>query len=196
MVGARAADGVVLAADRRMSYGYFVASHNVKKVYRLSDSVGVAFAGLPGDMSGLVRLLRSDLSMYEATTGRKPSVYMTAKRLSIIMYSYKMLPFYVEALIGGMDPDGSPRLYALDSLGSITEEDFAAAGSGATIAYGFLEANYRKDISVDELEKIVVDAARVALRRDASTGDGIDVLTISKSGVREKTLRLRVALEG
>jgi len=196
VVGARSRDAVVLAADRRLSYGTFVASHNVKKVHLVYDRIGVAFAGLPGDMSGLLRILDSELRMYTATTGAEPTVYMAAKRLSIIMYSHKILPFLVDTLVGGLDPDGSTRLFALDSLGSITEEEFAAAGSGATIAYGFLEANYREDLGVDELESVVVGALKTALKRDAASGDGIDVLTITRDGPREKFLRVSVALEG
>ncbi len=195
VIGARAKDGVVLAADRRMSYGYFVASRNTRKIYTIDERIGIAFAGLPGDMSGLVRMLEADLRLYSTTVGARPTVYMTAKRLSIIMYSYKILPFFVETLVGGLDPDGAPRLYALDSLGSITEEDFASAGSGATIAYGFLEANYSRDMSVHEVEKLVVEAARVVLARDASTGDGIDVLTITRDGVREKRIVMKMTVE-
>jgi len=196
VVGARTRDAVVLAADRRLSYGTFVASHNVKKVHLVYDRIGVAFAGLPGDMSGLLRILDSELRIYTASTGAEPTVYMAAKRLSIIMYAHKMLPFLVDTLVGGLDPDGTTRLYALDSLGSITEEDFAAAGSGATIAYGYLEANYRKELSVEDLEKVVVEALKAALKRDAASGDGIDVLTITREGARERFLRASVALEG
>jgi len=196
VVGARTRNAVVLAADRRLSYGTFVASHNVKKVHLIYERIGVAFAGLPGDMSGLLRILDSELRIYTATTGAEPTVYMAAKRLSIIMYAHKILPFLVDTLVGGLDPDGTSRLYALDSLGSITEEDFAAAGSGATIAYGYLEANYRDNLSVEELEKIVVEALKTALKRDAASGDGIDVLTITRGGAREKFLRASVTLEG
>ena len=193
IVGARSKEGVVLAADQRMSYGYFVASRNARKIYEVNNRVAIAFAGLVGDMGGLMRFLETDLKTYSLTTGVEPSVYMVAKRLSIVLYSYKIMPFIVEALVGGADPDGKPRLYALDSLGSVTEEDFASAGSGATLAYGYLEANYREDLGLDELEKLVEEAMMIVLRRDASTGDGVRIVSIGPKGVvRRKTLRLRI----
>lgn len=193
IVGARSKAGVVLAADQRMSYGYFVASRNARKIYEINNRVAIAFAGLVGDMGGLIRYLETDLRTYSLSTGVEPSVYMVAKRLSLILYSYKIMPFIVEALVGGVDPDGKPRLYALDSLGSVTEEDFASAGSGATLAYGYLEANYDENMGLDALEKLVEEAMKIVLRRDASTGDGVQILVIGPEGiVKRRMLRLKL----
>ena len=194
-MGVKAGDGVALATDRRMAYGTFIMSRNARKVFRINDRIGIVFAGLYGDISGLVRILRADLRSYELTTGNPITTFMTAKRLSLIMYSYKMLPFIVETIVAGLDPDGTPRLYVLDSLGSITEEPYAAVGTGATIAYGYLEANYREDLSGDEALQIAVNAVKTAIVRDAGTGDGIDALLISKEGVREESVKLRVRIE-
>ncbi|MEB3846792.1 MAG: proteasome subunit beta [Desulfurococcales archaeon] len=194
-VGVKAGEGVALATDRRMAYGTFIMSRNARKVFRINDRIGIVFAGLYGDISGLVRILRADLKSYELTTGNPITTYMTAKRLSLIMYSYKMLPFIVETIVGGLDPDGTPRLYVLDSLGSITEEPYAAVGTGATIAYGYLEANYREDMSGDEALQIAINAVKTAIVRDAGTGDGIDAVLISKEGVREESVKLRVRVE-
>ena len=194
-VGVKAKDGVALATDRRMAYGTFIMSRNARKVFRINDRIGIVFAGLYGDISGLVRILGADLKGYELTTGNPITTYMTAKRLSLIMYSYKMLPFIVETIVGGLDPDGTPKLYVLDSLGSITEEPYAAVGTGATIAYGYLEANYREDLSGEEALQIAINAVKTAIVRDAGTGDGIDAILISKEGVREESVKLRVRVE-
>jgi len=194
-VGVKAKDGVILAADRRMAYGNFVVSRNVRKIHVVIGRVGIGFAGLHGDMSGLLRLLEADLKSYALTTGGKITVYMVAKRLSLVMYRYKMFPFMVEAIVAGIDPDGTPRLYALDALGSITEEDYAAIGSGAPMAYGYLESVYNEDMDVEQAEKAAIEAVRAALGRDASTGDGIDVLVIRGDETRWKTVRLRVTIE-
>jgi len=194
-VGVKAVDGVVLAADRRMSYGNFVVSRNIKKIHVVAGRVGVGFAGLYGDVSGLLRFLEADLRNYMLTTGGKITVYLVAKRLSLVMYRYKMFPFMVEAIVAGVNPDGTPKLYVLDGIGSITEEDFAAIGSGAPMAYGYLESAYKEDLSVDEAESIAIDAVKAALGRDAGTGDGIDVLVLTGDEYRWRTIKLRVKVE-
>ncbi len=194
-VGVKARDGVVLATDKRMSFGGFIMSRNARKIFIVEDRIGIAFAGLYGDMSGLVRILEAQVKSYSLSANVKPTVYMVAKRLSLIMYSYKAFPFYVETIIAGVDPDGTPRLYVLDSLGSITEEPYAAVGSGATIAYGYLESHYREDLGVEDAEAIAEGAVRTAIARDAGSGDGIDVVSIRGDGWRWRTVRLRVAYE-
>ncbi|PVU73258.1 proteasome subunit beta, partial [Acidilobus sp. SCGC AC-742_E15] len=102
-------------------------------------------------------------------------------------------PFLIEAVVGGIDRDGPPKGFTLDSLGSVSGDKYMAVGSGATTALGLLESQYRDDMSLAEAEELAVSALRVSMERDASTGDGIDVLTISVAGeAKERSLRLRV----
>lgn len=194
-VGIRLKDAVVLASDRRMSYGMFVMSRNAKKVFVFDNNVGVAFSGLYGDLRGIYRMLEAEYRYMAYVLGHKPPVYAMAKRLAMILYSYKAFPFMIEALVGGIDVRGEPKLYVLDSLGSITEEPYAAVGSGATLALGLLEQNYREDLSVDEGIELAAKAIRVAMERDPSTGDGIDVVAITRDGVVEKTFKVRIVTQ-
>ena len=192
-LGIRVSGGVVLATDRRMSYGGFVMSRNFSKVFRLNSRIGVAFSGLYGDVGGLMRILNSQARLYELERGWEITVYAAAKILSNLLYAYKFFPFYVEVLVGGIDPGKEPRLYVLDPAGSIIEEDYAAAGSGATMAFGVMEARYGKDLSLEEAERLAVEAMRAAMARDAASGDGIDVLSIDISGeVRERSVTFKV----
>ena len=195
-IGVRAREGVILATDRRMSYGGFVMSRNARKVYKINERAAAAFAGLYGDIGGLFRILQAEIRYHELTTKTPLTLMGMAKRLSTILYSYRFYPFYVEVLLGGIEKDGKPGLYVLDSLGSITEEPYAAIGSGATIALGTLESEYREDLDVGEAEKLALKAARSAIGRDAMSGDGIDVVVITSRGSNEKTIWLKLVEAG
>ena len=46
-VGVVCKDGVILAAEKRVSYGFFIASKGGKKVFKITDRIGAACAGLP-----------------------------------------------------------------------------------------------------------------------------------------------------
>ncbi|MCE4612487.1 MAG: proteasome subunit beta [Desulfurococcales archaeon] len=191
-IGVRAKDGVILATDRRMSYGGFVMSRNARKVYKVNERAAAAFAGLYGDIGGLFRILQAEIKYHELTAKTPLTLMGLAKRLSTILYSYRFYPFYVEVLLGGIEKDGKPGLYVLDSLGSITEEPYAAIGSGATIALGTLESGYREDLDVSEAERLAIRAARSAIGRDAMSGDGIDIVSITVKGSNEKTIWLKL----
>lgn len=192
VVGIRTKDGVVMATDRRLSYGNIVLSRAARKIFVVDERAAVAFAGLYGDVSGLIRILQADISAYKLIANAPVTIRSIAKRLSILMYSYKWFPFFVETLVGGVESDGTPRLYVLDPLGSVLEEEYTAVGSGATIAFGLLENTYRQDLTIEEAEKIAISAVRTAIGRDIGSGDGIDVVTITSNGVRERSITLRI----
>lgn len=183
-VGIRVKDGVVLAAEKRVSYGGYILSKVGKKVFSIKNRFGMACAGLFADMQTLSRLISVEISHYEINTGKTMTVRSAAKLLAVILYSYKYFPFFSEILFGGIDEEG-PHLFVMDPIGSLIEDDYAAIGTGGAIAIGIIEGEYKKDLNLEEAEKLAVKAIKTAIGRDAVSGDGIDTLTISKSGARE-----------
>src|SRR4030065_1010040 len=45
-IGVVCSDGVVLASEKRVSYGYMIMSRGGKKVFKVTDRIGAACAGL------------------------------------------------------------------------------------------------------------------------------------------------------
>ncbi len=177
-VGVRGKNYVVLAAEKRVSYGGFIVSRVGKKVYKITDRLGLAFAGLFADMQVLSRIMAAELEYQRLLTGRPLSIRASARLLAAILYSHKYFPFISEVLVGGIETDGTTRLYVMDPLGSLIEDDYAAIGSGAQIAIGILEQGYRGDMNVDEARELATRAVKAAIERDAISGDGIDILIL------------------
>jgi proteasome beta subunit len=193
-VGLRGRNYVVLAAEKRLSYGGFVVSRAAKKVYKITDYLGLALAGLFADMQAISKILRAEIEYYNVTTGRRISVRAAAKLLASILYSYKFFPFLSETLVGGIEADGTTRLYVMDPLGSLIEDDYAAIGSGAPIAIGVLEREYKNEMSVEDAKKLAVAAVRAAIERDAMSGDGIDLLVIVREDDQTKAYEESIRL--
>ncbi len=188
-VGIKGNDFVILASERRMSYGGYILSRSIRKVFKIADKLGVAFAGLFADMQALAKYLEAEVKFYELTLEKPMKVRSAAKILSIILYSQKYMPYLSETLVGGMDLEG-PHLFVLDPLGSLVEDNYAAIGSGAPIAIGIIESNYDKVKNVEEAKKLAYGAIKAAAERDSSSGDGVDIITITKDGIYEEYLRL------
>jgi len=183
-VGLIAGGHVVLAADKRATAGFLIASRRVKKIVKLTDYAAMTVSGVVADAQALADIVREEARLYEMTHGRRLSVKGIATLLSNILFSSKFYPFIVQLIVGGYD--GSPRLYTLDFFGSITEDKYTATGSGSPVAYGVLEERYRDDLSVDEAVEIAVQAVRSAMLRDAASGDGVDVVIIGPNRYEEK----------
>jgi proteasome beta subunit len=185
-VGLKTRDGVVLATDKRVTYDGFVLSKQAKKVYMITGRTGVAFAGLLGDVGYLTKLLKLESKYYELKVGRDIKTRSLAKVLSLVLYNYKLFPMFTEIIVGGYDEEGA-SLFILDPVGSLIEEKYAAVGSGAQLALGYIEPKYREDLTLEEAEKIAVEAIKTVIERDVLSGDGVDLVVITREGYTEKS---------
>ena len=179
-IGLVCKDGVVLASERRATMGYFIASKDAPKIYKISDTVGMTTAGAVGDAQRLVRSISVESSLYQMRTQEPMSIRAMANLLSTVLSSHRMMPLYVQLLIGGVDKNG-PHIYSLDALGGKIEEQRAVStGSGSPIAYGILEDQYREDLTTEEGAGLAIRALHNVMKRDAASGDGISVTIITE----------------
>ncbi|MEM2128101.1 MAG: archaeal proteasome endopeptidase complex subunit beta [Candidatus Methanosuratincola sp.] len=186
-VGIACKDGVVLASEKRVTYGFSIMTKAGKKVFAINDRLGVAFAGLISDSQAVLRRISAETNLYELETRKPMSVRAMAKILANILYAQRVYPVYTETMVGGIDEEGS-RLFVLDPLGSMIEDKYAALGTGGAIAIGIVESAYSAEMGVDAGKELAVRAVRAAIARDVASGDGVDLLVISKQGAREETL--------
>ena len=187
-IGVVCKDGVILASERRLSYGSFVMSKAAKKVFRITDNIGAACAGLVGDMQVLMREASVYATLYSYQRERNASVKTAAKVIGNLLFQRRFVPYITQTIIGGVDEDG-PSIYILDLLGSVIKDEYASVGTGAEIATGVLENEYKDGISIEGGKEIVNRALKAALARDSASGDGVDILIITKEGIREESTK-------
>lgn len=189
VVGIKSSKGVVLAAERRFSYGGYILSKAVRKVFKITDRIAIGGAGLMADIQAVNKIIQAEIKYYEISMNKPISIRSAAKLISNILYSYKFLPMLSELVVGGIDNEGF-HLYVMDPLGSLIEDDYAAIGSGAPIAIGIIENAYDPDLDVNKIVEIAIQSVRTAISRDSMSGDGIDVILITDKGAEEKFVKL------
>jgi proteasome beta subunit len=192
-VGIICKNGVILAAEKKSTLGYLVASKETQKIIKLSDYIAMTTAGSVGDNQLLARIMRAEIKLFEIETGRRISVRAATTLLSNILQSYKFFPFWVQLLIAGYDEYEGFKLFSLDMLGGMEEEkEYSATGSGMPFALGVLEALYSKDIDVEKGREIAIKAIKAAMERDiGSGGRGIDIAKITEKGVEIETIMFK-----
>jgi proteasome beta subunit len=181
-VGLVCKDGIVLASDRRATMGYLIASKDIDKIYPVSDRIAMTIAGGVGDAQTLIRWMQAELKLYELRHEKAPTVEAAATLLANILTQYKFYPFFVQLLIGGTDE--KPRLFSVDMLGGITEEKMTSTGSGSPIAYGVLEELFHPERDITSNLPIAAKAVAAAMRRDAASGERVDLVTVTKGGFK------------
>jgi proteasome beta subunit len=187
-IGVVCADGVILASEKRVAYGHFVMSKGGKKVFKITKQIGVACAGLVGDMQILTREVEAQANLFSMEVGRPISVRAASKLMSNILFNRRYTPLITQTIVGGLDGEGA-SLYVLDVLGSLIPDKYAAVGSGTEIAVGVLEEGYKEGMPLEEAKALVTRAIKSAISRDAMSGDGIDFLMITKDGIAEESIK-------
>src|ERR671918_1006438 len=190
-------DGVVLAADTRASAGFFIADRNVMKIQKVDEHLGMTIAGGVADAQNLVDLLRYNANLYRLSNKDRLIPVKSAARLcSNVLFNQRYYPYYVQLIMAGFDKNGDgSQIYNIDLFGSITSEKFISTGSGSPVAYGYLESEYKKDLSVNEAYKIAIQAIAAAIRRNSGTGDNINAVIIDKDGYRELSKEVKDAVQ-
>ena len=159
-----------------------------KKVFKITDRIGAACAGLVSDMQVLVRDVEANANLFSMDVGRSISVRASAKLMSNILFNRRMMPLITQTIVAGLDEEG-PSLWVLDVLGSVLPDEYAVVGSGTEIAIAVIEEGYRKGMHTSEAKELVTRAIKSAISRDIKSGDGIDFLIITKEGAVEESIK-------
>lgn len=178
--------GVVMASERRIAYGNFVVSKNTKKTFKITDYVGACCAGMVADMQVLAMQMRAMTKIRKMELKREIPPNSVAKMMSSLMYERRYYPLLTQVIVGGIDADSV--IYTLDPLGSVLPDDYAAVGTGAEMALGVLDQEFKPKMTEKDAVSLAVKSIKSAIMRDNASGDGIDVLVVDKNGTRESTL--------
>ncbi|MEM2873418.1 MAG: proteasome subunit beta [Nitrososphaerales archaeon] len=185
-VGITFKDGVILGAEKRVSYGTYVVSRSGRKIFKISDRVGAACAGMVADMQILVREMQSLVKIRELELRRPMPPNSVAKLMSVLLFERRFFPLITQVIIGGVDD--KPSVYVLDPLGSVIPDEYSCVGSGTEIAIGVVEANYSRNMDEKSAKDLLIRSIRSAIQRDAASGDGVDILTITRDSAKEESI--------
>ncbi len=177
--------GVVIASERRIAYGNFLVSKSTKKTFSITDYVGAACAGLVADMQILTLQMIALAKIRKLNIKREIPPNSLAKMMSSLMYERRYFPLLTQVIVGGVV--GKPEIYTLDPLGSVLPDDYAAVGTGAEMALGVMDNDFKEGMEEKEAINLALKAIRSAVMRDTASGDGVDVMVIDKKGSREFT---------
>jgi proteasome beta subunit len=187
-------DGVVLAADTRASAGLFIADRHVMKIQKVDNHLAMTIAGGVADAQNLVDTMRYNSNIYRMQNKEPIPVKSVSRLCSNILFNNRYFPYYVQIIMGGFTPSEGGAIYNIDLFGSITSEKFISTGSGSPVAYGYLESEYKPGMSVNDAYKVAMHAIAAAIRRNAGTGDNINVAIIDKDGYRELSKEQKAAV--
>ena len=187
-VGITFEEGVVFASEKRIAFGNFLVSKSTKKTFEITPKVGATCAGLVADMQILSLQIAALAKIRKMELKRDVPPNSVAKMMSNMMYERRYFPLLTQVIVGGVV--GKPVLYTLDPLGSVLPDEYAAVGTGAEMALGVLDPQFKQNMTKDEAVDLAKKAVRSASLRDSASGDGLDIMVITKDGIKESSEKI------
>lgn len=217
-LGISGSDFAILAGDTRSTSGYNINTRFAPKIFRIggdeeADNEGsvkgsnivLAVVGFAADGQALKERLDNVVKMYRYQHGKAMTLKACAARLSTILYNKRFFPYYVHAILGGLDEDGAGALYSYDPVGSYEREQCRAAGAAASLIMPFLDnqVNFKNQYEAgsgegeaaqqravvplpkQDVEQLVRDAFTSAVERHIEVGDGLQMMIVTKDGIQE-----------
>jgi proteasome beta subunit len=194
-VAIKCKDGIVLAADKRATAGTLIANKWVDKIFTIEGYMAITTAGTVSDVQLLLKYLQAEIRLKRLRTNMVISVKEAANLLAGMVYSnirkFSSIPGVSHFIFAGVDDTGF-HIYDIYPDGSISEaDDYLASGSGSVFAFGVLETLYKENSSLSDTQELAIKAVNAALQRDSASGNGVDVVTITKDGAK-KTLTKKI----
>lgn len=171
VIGARFADGVVLAGDRREVNEGRVVSDDLERVLGL-ENVAIGSTGSPRELEDLTRTVEEELRNYANRNERPVSVTAFERILASACQHAN-----ADCLGAVRTDDGHARLLRVDDDGGVMRDETAAIGSGAAIASGQLETLDTQQSTANGADSLE-DILSVVHDRDTDTGSTTDSVIV------------------
>jgi proteasome beta subunit len=168
---------------------------HVMKIQKVDRYIGMTMAGGVADAQNLVDIMRYNANIYRLTSKEFIPIKSAARLCSNVLFNQRSFPYYVQIILAGVDKTNEEgQIYNIDLFGSMTSEKFISTGSGSPVAYGYLETEFKPNLSVDDGYRIAIQAIAAAIRRNAGTGDSINAVIIDKDGYRDLSKEMKEAV--
>ncbi|ODQ51760.1 N-terminal nucleophile aminohydrolase [Saitoella complicata NRRL Y-17804] len=201
-------DFAVIAGDTRSTSGYNINTRYQPKVFEVGDNIVVGANGFAADGETLVRRIAQRIEWYHHTHNKPMAIQSAARLTQTLLYGKRFFPFYVHTIIAGLDAEGRGAVYSFDPVGSYEREQCRAAGAAASLIMPFLDnqVNFKNQyvpgtegkeprgvtgLPLDRVISLVKDAFTSATERHIEVGDGLEMLIVTKDGVRTERFPLK-----
>ncbi len=168
-LGIACKDGVVLVSDKRITSPLLVPEA-VEKMFKVDDHIAATASGIISDARVLIDRAQLKAQQHSVTYDSKIDVLSIVKDIcdlkQICTQSAGLRPFGVSLLVGGVEEDGTIRLFLTEPYGLYFQYKAAVIGEGDAEIEPVLQKRYRANMSIDEGIKLGLSLLKEFLKDD------------------------------
>ena len=154
VLGILASDGVVLAAEKKVTSKLLEQDKSSEKIFQLSGNVLSGVAGMTADANSLVNYARNAAQKYLLSYDEDIPVEQLVQRLCDLKQGYTQFgglrPFGVSLLYAGYDAHHAFQLYQSDPSGNYSGWKATCIGMNNGTATSLLKQEYKDTMTVKD----------------------------------------------
>ncbi len=180
-MGITCKDGVVLLTDKRIM-SRLVVPEAIEKTFKVDDHIAATAAGIISDARVLVDRAQLKAQQHAVTYDSKIDVLSVVKDIcdlkQICTQSAGLRPFGVSMLVGGVEEDGTIKLFLTEPYGLYFQQRAAVIGEGEDEISPVLQKRWKQNMSVEEGIRLGLELMKDFLKSEFNF-DRVDALYIS-----------------
>ncbi|KAI3625664.1 hypothetical protein CBS9595_001025 [Malassezia furfur] len=190
VLGILAKDGVVLAAEKKVTSKLLEQHKSSEKVFQLSGNVIAGVAGLTADANSLVNYGRNAAQKYLLSYDDDIPVEQLVQRLCDMKQGYTQFgglrPFGVSLLYAGYDPHYEFQLYQSDPSGNYSGWKAVCIGMNNGTATSLLKQDYKDDMTVQDALGLAARVLSKTMDTTSMEGDKLEFAVLTRDARTEK----------
>uniref|UniRef100_A0A6A7FNK0 Proteasome subunit alpha type n=1 Tax=Hirondellea gigas TaxID=1518452 RepID=A0A6A7FNK0_9CRUS len=183
-LGVVAVDGIVLAAERRITNKLLDDVFVSDKIYKIDDDLACSVAGITSDANVLTAELRAIAQRHRLQFGEPMPLEQLVMRLCDLKQAYTQYggkrPFGVSILYMGWDRRHGFQLYQSDPSGNYSGWKATCIGNSSSAAVSILKQEYGSDVDVHGAQLLALRTLHKTLDITKLTTEKIELATLMR----------------
>ncbi|KAG2219415.1 hypothetical protein INT45_010606 [Circinella minor] len=181
-LGVLAKDGIVIAAEKKVTSKLLEQSASAEKIYKLNDRMICGVAGMTADANILINWARSSAQRYLFTYNEEMPVEQLVQRLCDLKQGYTqyggLRPFGVSFIFAGYDDHYGFQLYHSDPSGNYGGWKATCIGANNATAQSILKQDHKEDMSVEDAKALAIKVLSKTMDSTTLNSEKLEFATI------------------
>ncbi|ODV85326.1 hypothetical protein CANARDRAFT_199484 [[Candida] arabinofermentans NRRL YB-2248] len=181
-IGIMCKDGVVLAAERKVTSKLLEQDTSAEKMYILNDNTICAVAGMTADAGILINHIRYSAQQYLKTYNDNIPIETLVKRICDVKQGYTqhggLRPFGVSFIFAGYDDRYGFQLYTSNPSGNYSGWKATSIGANNSSAQTLLKQDYKDDLTLEEAKQLALKVLSKTTDSNKLTSEKVEFSTI------------------
>jgi 20S proteasome subunit alpha 3 len=182
-LGVLSKEGIVLAAEKKISSKLLEPKTSSEKMYRLDQHMACAVAGITADANILINYARTSAQRYLFSYQEPMPIEQLVQSICDLKQGYTqyggLRPFGVSFIIAGYDRHFGFQLYHSDPSGNYGGWKATAIGANNQAATSILKSDYKPDCSLKDALKLAIKVLSKTMDSTTLSSEKIEIATLT-----------------